>query len=270
MADNEKIMQIEKIMGDPIALEPTEYEERIRRNLLIVSFLSVMAWWGGATPTGHIEIWGMSFEHLDIKALSWAALFITSYQLLHYGWVILNKLAYWRVRLTGVRLQVVRGPQGQRSANFGGPAGIDPVDYKGDEKNSNLYCWMIERSPQYHNFIDALTKQSEKLKSLDANIESSKSISESAIKDAISSLDKTSKQLLEEINNVRINVSLRRFDRWFHMMVLSQSIRWFVLDLLFPLVLGITAMIGLWCLISGGSDYSANQVCLPLFDNSLI
>jgi hypothetical protein len=265
-ANDEKVKQIEQIMGDPMAIEPTEYEERIRRNLLIISCLSIMVWWFGATPSGHLEIWGLSFEHLDIRALSIVALSITGYQLVHYGWVVWNKLAYWRVRLTGVRLQVVRGALSQ---GFSG-SGIDPVDYIGDERSSNLYRWVIEGASNYHALVNSLAKQHEIVNSLEHALSNSQISSEQQIKEALVSFDNTSKKLIEELKNVRINVSLRRFDSWFHMMVLSQSIRWFVLDLFIPLSLGVIAISGLSFMIYGSSDYSVSQACLPLFDNSLI
>lgn len=266
MADNdEKLKQIEKIMGEPMALEPTDYEERIRRNLLIISCLALMSWGFGATPVGHIEIWGLSFEHLDIRALSIVALLITLYQFFHYGWVVFNKFAYWRVRLTGVKHPIVRGNRAGYAAHED-----DPSDYKGDEKNSNLYVWIIERAARYHALIDSLAVQYMALESIKNELGNADPISEQRINEAIASLDGASKRLADELNNLRVSESLRRFDSWFHMMVLSQSIRWIVLDLLIPLVLGLMAIIGLSLMIYGNPEHSVSQACLPLFDNSLI
>lgn len=265
MADNEKMKQIEQIMRDPMALEPTEYEERIRRNLLIISCLSVMVWWFGATPSGHLEIWGLSFEHLDVRALAIVALSITGYQLLHYGWVIWNKFSYWRVRLTGVRLPLSRGSQAGFSSSS-----LELADYSGDERNSNLYVWMIEQTPRFNALLDSLNVQHESLQALINKASDSNSSANIGLNEKIGSIEKTTIQLISELNSVRVSESLKRFDSWFHMMVLSQSIRWFALDLFFPLVIGVTAVVALLFMIVGSSDYPVSKACLPLFDNSLI
>jgi hypothetical protein len=47
--DKEKL--IELIMKEPSPLEATEYEEKIRRNLLISSMIAIMSLFLGITPT---------------------------------------------------------------------------------------------------------------------------------------------------------------------------------------------------------------------------
>ena len=266
MADSEKMKQIEKIMGEPMALEPTDYEERIRRNLLIISCLAIMAWWFGAKPSGHLVIWGLSFEHLDINALLTVAVAICIYQLFHYVWVLFNKFSYWRVRLTGVKLPATRGSSG----GFFGSVSIDSADYKGDDKNSNLYVWMIEKAPRYNELLKSIAMQHETLQSLDEKLNRADLANEQEIKEAIISLSNTSEQLLGELDHIRVNESLRRFDRWFHMMILSQSTRWMVLDAFFPVAVGIIAVIGLLSMIFSGLDYSSNSKCMYLFNGSFL
>ncbi|GAA4493496.1 hypothetical protein [Pseudaeromonas paramecii] len=264
MADAEKI--IESIMKEPMALEPTDYEERIRRNLLVISTLSNMAWAFGAQPSGHLEIWGLSFEHLDINAILFTALLITLYQLTHYVWVLSNKLMYWRVRLTGVTLPARRGSVARATSS----ELSDLADFGGDEKNSNLYVWMIERAPAYHNFINTLNVSRDFISTLNEILERSKPTAESAVLEKLNTIEKSTERLISEINCIRINRSLHRFDRWFDFMIKSQSARWFVLDLFLPLVLGVVAIIGLLCMIFGGYGLSGSQVFFDLFNHSLI
>ena len=50
----------------------------------------------------------------------------------------------------------------------------------------------------------------------------------------------------DTISALRIPVSLRRFDRWYHLFLRSQNLRWLVVELGAPILLGSYALVLLW------------------------
>jgi hypothetical protein len=44
----------------------------------------------------------------------------------------------------------------------------------------------------------------------------------------------------------RIPVSLRRFDGWFHLFLRSQNLRWLIIELGVPILVGFCALVFLW------------------------
>ena len=60
-----------------------------------------------------------------------------------------------------------------------------------------------------------------------------------SLKDQIGSIERT-------INSPRMLVSLERFDKWFYFSLRMQSMRWILIDLSFPMLLGIAAT---WLLV---------------------
>lgn len=235
--DKEKL--IELIMKEPSPLEATEYEEKIRRNLLISSMIAIMSLFFGITPTEQVEIWGLKFQNVTMNSIYVVLLTIITYELGHYCWIVFNKFAYWRIRLTGSKLGTYRG-------SAGGFGSDDPQeDTVGDEINSTFYNWMVERAHGYHALIDLISNQKTEL-----DILSRKSLEEepnpevrSKIELKVNALNDSVERLSKYLDSVRISESMRRFDKWFDMVIKSQSRRWFILDCIFPISVGLFAFI---------------------------
>ncbi|MBW3844996.1 hypothetical protein [Aeromonas hydrophila] len=230
--------KIEQIMKEPSPLEATEYEERIRRNLLVFSMAACLSLFLEISPTNKTEIWGIGFENLTVKSFYTVLLLVICYEFIHYLWIIWDKFAFWRVRLTGCKLEVRRGS----TATFG--SSNSQSDSTGKEVNSNLYVWMIERAPSYHAVMDQIDKKQTELTQMISNVNNEQlgDTVLSQVRDTLVELDKHIITMNEYLNSMRVNESLKRFDNWFDLMIKTQSIRWLMLDVILPTVSGVIAI----------------------------
>lgn len=141
---NSRKEQVEQLMQEPMPIAVTDYEERIRRNLLIASAISVCFTYFKLIPAKDSTLLGgFKFENLTPDTIYFLLLLFVLYEFVHYLWLVANKLMYWRIRLTGTNPGEVRDNQGAMSDSHN-----DPYDYKGKQENSNFYIWLIENKPQ--------------------------------------------------------------------------------------------------------------------------
>lgn len=231
---------IKNIMKEPYPLQLTEYEEKIRRNLLAYSVVAWAACVLGAVPADNPVLFGLiKLSYFDSKIITYGLFAIIFYEVVNYGTLLFNSFAYWRVRLTGSRHDAVRGSQGM----FG--TDDDQADYNGDERNSTLYTWMFERAASFHGMINTIESQGAALSKTCASVDKTGGliVDVSEINGNSEKLITSIERLIQNIESIRINESVRRFDHWYKMMVWSQSRRWLILDCILPMILGVTALI---------------------------
>lgn len=258
--------RIEKIMKEPSPLEITEYEERIRRNLLVFSALAILSLFLKISPSDKAQVWGVGFENLTTSSIYIVLSFVIFYELSHYLWIIWNKFSYWRARLTGCKLEESRG---DGSGVFGSSA-PDLADYNGSERNSTVYNWLLENRDKYHAAMGNIESTQANLNLLveKVNDEGLKKEEVSRLVDEVIKLKAATGTLVDYLNNERLNESLRRFDNWFDMLIKSQSWRWVILDFITPLLLGMVAlcMLLLEIVINNDSNLLSKMPSCMLFN----
>lgn len=226
---------IEKIMKEPACIESTDYEEKIRRNLLFASAISFCFTYLKLMPAKDSPFMGLKFENLTPETIYLLLFIFVIYQLLQYSWIVSNKFLYWRVRLTGINKEISRGSRGGFFAEE-----IVFDDYTGKPENSNFYTWMLENKSDIQDKKNSMNKAWLELESYAYN--SSELERRDILKTLNDILNKTH-QLDVRINNLRISASMKRFDSWFEMLIKSQSIRWLVFDFVIPISVGLIAVI---------------------------
>ncbi|WP_372378576.1 hypothetical protein ACBZ91_06840 [Vibrio natriegens] len=248
--DQETLKKIESVMREPKGIEITDYEERIRRNLLFSSLLALAFTWLSLSINNDSTFFGgLRFDNITPKAVYWILLSIISYEFIHYVWVQFNNFSHWRIRLTGMTISEVRGD--------GGPGRLGgmnvPEDYSGRDENSNFYNWMFENRTDRTTAMTELLKQSSEFKELVDSLKQAHS-GDSKLSSMISELDRKSKtieqstsSLTKAVENIRVNGSMLRFDQWYKILIRSQNARWITLDMLLPFALSLTAIISLIC-----------------------
>lgn len=230
--------RIEQIMKEPLPIEASDHEEKIRRNLLLASAISFCFTYLKLMPAKDTSFMGLKFENLTPETIYVLLLAFVGFELFQYTWLVSNRFIYWRVRLTGINTQVTRGNRGGMFASEN-----DPYDYSGKPENSNFYTWMLENKRDVVSRKDALDSAWSKVESYTFN---SKNLTTTERKDILNKLNEiqTQTSLLEKnITNIRISASMKRFDNWFSMLVRSQSIRWLLLDFLLPVSFGLLAIV---------------------------
>lgn len=230
--------RIEQIMKEPLPIEASGYEEKIRRNLLLASSVSFCFTYLKLMLAKDTAFMGLKFDNLTPETIYLILLAFVGYELIQYFWLVANKFMYWRVRLTGTDTQITRGNRAGMYASEN-----DPYDYSGKPENSNFYTWMLDNKMEIVNRKNALDDAWVKVESYMYN---SKELTPTERKDVLIKLNEIQMHntLLERsITSIRISASMKRFDSWFNMLVRSQSIRWLLLDFLVPISFGLLAII---------------------------
>lgn len=235
----ERKEKIKKIMKEPSPLEVTAYEEKIRRNLIISSSIAILFTLLGLklSPDSRF-LGGIQFESITPELVYYALLAVIVYESIHYFWLVKNKFQLWRTRLTGTgNVDGVRPQMGSFSEGL-----RQCIDYGGLSKNSNFYTWMFELERPIKEAVDSWK---DKCSSIDASLFTEAENSPSYYSEQqrmVKDMLEATKQLTEALENTRINTSMVAFDNWYDGMVKSQSRRWFVLDVLLPSILSISAI----------------------------
>lgn len=231
--------EIEKLMQEPLPIEASEQESKIKRNLLTGSSIALLICTYNLRLSPDKPIFGIPFENLNTNVLYISLLLFISYEVINFSWIVFNKIAYWRVRLTGTNYE-----PGRNSA-FGYRDTNSPLDFKSALPQSNFYCWMLEREEDAIDNTNALLRLINE--SCD-HISTMYKSGETQQTDLLLKLENDIKTLNEKLNsssnlihNIRINASMIRFDKWFNMMLRSQSLRWCIFDFAVPLILGISS-----------------------------
>lgn len=243
----ERIDEIENLMKQPKAIEISEYEERIRRNLIFSSFLAIsFAWFDLKVDENSTFFGGLKFANLQPNHIYIGILAVIIYEFTHYFWIQMNHFAYWRVRLTGTSVEEVRGNGG--GARFGNANG-SPLDYTGTDENSNFYTWMLENKRLRNQMAEGMLVNS---KAIDECVNTLKEqhYPEASSTDLYRKLSESCDKLVQGIKNlesqlesIRTDASMLRFDEWYSILIRSQNIRWLLLDISLPFFMGLFALI---------------------------
>lgn len=236
--------QLKGILGEPIIEAFTENLLRIRRNLLIVSSLSLVLVLSDIKISGDGSFIGLKIEGITEQQVFNIIFWATLYHLIHFVFEAADYTQKWRLRLTGNRYA------SRTSGEFN-------EDYSYDPTQSTLYNWWkgIRWETKYSDtnlkklnlFHQDIIDKVEVLKKLDEPVQREKLAHE--LKQTIQDISHFIKSYQIYINSStkvvsseRITVSLERFDRWFWNYQIFQLIRLFVIEFLFPVVLSLIVL----------------------------
>lgn len=232
--EREKSIQSwEKRMGSPVLPEPSEELSKTRFRLLVAGSLCwAIGIWDlkfGADST----ILGLKVANLDDTVVRSGLVAILAYLFIHFVWGICDAGVEWRLRLTGY----------ERAENLGEPAEAVDRESPRAPRQATLYSWWAFHAKKIGDLADA-AKRAEadlaEIKKMAGSASSSEVVGRvGTLADSISRLADSVAYARLTLENARIPASLRRFDGWFKFFAISQNLRWFVFDLLFPLSIGI-------------------------------
>ena len=238
----EAIERAKQVLGEPVLPDFSDELRRTKRNLLIVSAVAIFALVSNVkiTESGFL---GFKFSNPDQVWLLLAMLTITLYLFVQFCWLTLDYLQQTRLRITGTRVSHVT--TGKLASDLG--------DYPDDPRQSTLYNWWLGEAMRIGNLsaladqirsattrLDELAHRPDNLEmpNLDSVLNTMGEINKHAAK-----LESRLDQVTKTFGSGRIPVSLERFDRWFRCFSKSQVARLFCLDIVFPFVLGIIAIL---------------------------
>lgn len=251
-----------KVLGEPYPLQLTEYEERVRRNLLAYSVVAISACLLGAVSVNDPVLFGIiKLPRFSSELIYIGLLLLVFYELLNYGLMIWNSFSYWRVRLSGSRYRPSRSTGGPWSTG-----GEEFEDVDGEEKNSTIYIWMFERAYSAESILNALNERSVHLGEICASLKNQQDMDGclARLEVQVNMMNDSLKAIDNILSSARVSESFNRYDRWFHYMIKTQSLRWLVLDCVIPLLLGLIAF-SLLCASMGDSIL---ELCSYLVEGS--
>jgi len=244
LVDQARVAAVEKALGEPYMPEFCEDALKVRRNLLVVSLVSIAGAVGGVTIDPQYPIFGFKFQHLTVGVLSAATVATVIYLLIHFAWYVVDGVAGWRLRVTGTRVTFITA----------GTWSDDDLDYPSDPKQSTLYNWWKSKRiaiGNLHSRLPTIEASLEELHRRLAEMQRPPNVIENStnVLNSLNEVQRTFVELKQAIEVVhatdhspRVIASLRRFDRWFEFWLRSQNLRWLVIDVSAPLLFGLAAL----------------------------
>jgi len=236
--------EVRKTLGEPFAADFTDYTRKLRMNLIAASFIGLVVVYAHVSILPSSTFFGLTFKGINDRLILIVLLLINFYTTIHFLWNAVDHLLEWRIRLSG----------GRSTIQTAGTFGNDDLDYPRESRQSTLYNWWINTGCD----LPDLQAKMEKLHIHFGNIEEAvaaavRSQTPPLIVDMngqINGLRLDLKELTSAIQRTagvldspRITVSLSRFDAAFRQMLTSQNLRWLVLELGLPALMGIFAVI---------------------------
>jgi hypothetical protein len=251
--DDDKIRKAEQVLGEPILPEFSEDLRRTKRNLLIVSSVSIFAQLSKIQIT-ETAFLGFKFSSPDQAWLQIGVLSVVGYLFIQFCWRGWDYIQFSRLRITGSRVSHVT--TARLASEYG--------DYPNDPIQSTLYNWWLEAGKRIGNLSEIanelrrVAKELEDVAKRQGNMEMANinHVVHGAgdIRNKASELERRLGEAVKVIQSARIPVSLERFDRWFRRFSKSQIARIVLLDLAVPFIFGVVAigfsvqrMISIYC-----------------------
>lgn len=251
MEDTDKLKKAQLSLGEPFALEFSEYTRKVRNNLMFLSILSIVLITNNLELTSDSSLLGLKLNTFSMDIIYNLIFLLTTYFLIHFIWLAWDYFIKWKLRLTGSNIP------------YEGGFADEVADNKSDISQTTLYSWWLSKIQVKDNEQKNINFVVEKLGSGSINTKLEhldNSQDKNLIIREIQTLNKNVQNLKgsfdkyhSTLSDIRIPASLERFDKWFRYMKTSQSLRWIIIELLMPILIGISA---LWILFAKLYSYS--------------
>ncbi len=215
-----------EVDGKLIIDDLSENAHRVRRNLLIFSFVAIFYKLSGASISKNgVSFYGINFQHIDESFISIGIYCIVFYHLFHF---LLIAIGHWQY----LRIRVTRNNGGVVAPGMFGDGGFDGPDYLKNTKDSSLYHWHCVHMSNLERSLFEVKKEVEQLTE-----EQSQKINQklSDISNRVANFSNFRK-------SKRFVKSLTKFDNYLRCYKGVELFRWIVIEILMPLVSGIAAL----------------------------
>lgn len=224
----------EDIMGKPFMPDMSEATERIRRNLLAVSVLTLSIHILEITPSTDSSFLGVKLFNFNLEKLDFILFFTCLYLSIHFLTRCDEFIKEVRIRLTGSDQKASRGSED----NYFHDAIVD----WGDEKYypSTLYRYWYSHMHLGHDSPERVLTQ--KISDLANHAPGEVDQLRESLRSAIESYASMSGRLSPILNQDRTSRSLERFDSWFSSLQKAYVLRVLIIEMGVPIMAGIAAM----------------------------
>jgi hypothetical protein len=237
-----KESNVEKAIGEPIALDFSDYVRKIRNGLITTSLISLALSLGGLSISPESAFLGLKFIGLTDMLIFQFLFYLELYFLLHFIWCSADYFNEWKLRVSGTRVAFFT------AARFSS----EVCDYPGDPRQSTLYNWWKDEAGKIKNLETPLSEIQQNLESWEVRVREALTNTNAnvlhacqSIRDVNSSIEELKRSLVHTNKLFESNgssASLLRFDSYYIYFLRSQNLRWFVIELCLPIVLGLYAI----------------------------
>lgn len=216
-----------EIEGKLIIDDLSENAHRVRRNLLIFSFVAIFYKLSGASISDNgVSFYGINFQHIDENLISIGIFSIVFYHLFHFSLII---IAHWQY----LRIRVTRNNGGVVAPGMFGDGGFNGPDYPTNTKDSSLYHWhCTHMSSLERSFREAKTEAEQLTEEQSQKI--NKKLTDISNRVANFSNFRKSKRFIK---------SLTKFDNYLRCYRGVELFRWIFIEFAAPVLAGITALL---------------------------
>ena len=238
MTRQKTIKEVEDMLGEPFYADFPEIVRKVRNNLIVISAVAIFAVISGVRLEPEVGLLGFKFNGLTPHLL-WVGLLTANFYLwVHFCWYSHDYYFEWWLRLTGTRTAFITA----------GVWGDESKDAPKDPRQSTLYNWWAIQACQIgssYEGIRQLDSQLIELQSKMKEVYEGKNANIEILIQTMASTNAQASQLIVEVKKIedifkelRIPVSLERFDNVFRYLMKAQNFRWFLLELTMPICIG--------------------------------
>lgn len=234
---------VEKSLGEPVAAEFSDYVRKLRGNLVFISFISISLTLGGLEIDPTSSILGLKFNGLDNSSLMYGLAILNAYMLFHFIWCSFDAFQEWGMRVTGTRLSFIT--TARLSSEHG--------DYPSDPRQTSLYHWWKDQANNIGSLSEPVAEINRKLEIWESEVkEALEAQGNPNVVNACMAINKVTTDITKlkgsietvskALESPRIPASLERFDNRFQLFLRSQNLRWLVLELGLPIIMGLVSV----------------------------
>lgn len=221
-----------KLSGELLIDDFSENSHRVRRNLLIFSFIGIFYKLSGAKVSEKgISLYGLEFDKIDESFISIGLYCVIFYHLYHFSLIAIAHWQYLRIRVTKSNIKFLTGlfPSS------------DDADHPSDLKNSSLHNWYVENLPRLNSQFDDAHKKIEELLKIYEVEKIKQDAGTEEIQKCFAYLNSI-EQTLKELLSRRLIKSLKNFDNSLRCYRGVDLTRWIMIEIALPVLMGIYAL----------------------------
>ncbi|AON55775.1 hypothetical protein [Herbaspirillum seropedicae] len=236
----QKDKEARQALGEPLALEFSEYTRKLRMSLITSSVVALIVVFAHVSISPSSTVFGLTFRGLNDHVMLVMLLIVNIYTTIHFLWCSWDHWQEWRIRQSGTKLVF------QTRSAFANPH----TDHPKDPRQSTLYNWWLQVAAGLpdvqHESTALLTKFHEmeaKINGLqaDAGNLSEVAVLIQTVRHEMTGFHQGLARTAQALDAPRLRVSLERFDGAYRRMLESQNLRWAVLEMGLPTGMGILA-----------------------------
>lgn len=240
------------VNATPIFVTGDDESRKIKKNLIIVSFVAMFLYFGDVHINPASSFFGMQFSGLTEKTIHLGLLLVLLYLTSHFLWHSFDSLQEWEARCTATGKAFRRVLIDNIDEQVKPPLPEDP-------RNLSLYFWWSTQAGYIGNLSQEIMDCLKQLRDCSAEtleyLKSEEGRGDRDVDNVRHKLDECTSKLNDIDFSVRnaagalmsdqVQRSLVRFDRRFHMWLKSQNIKWIVFEFVGPLFAALVAVYGL-------------------------